>query len=286
MARRAGPPLPDAAEHRIARLRRDIEKRQNAAHVVDAEEFGIRAVDLHGVDGARRHLHLRLAMGERDDAALGQHDVVVEIAAEPLIELQGHLVERRALGEEIVGAHDGGVAPGIAAAEPALLDDRDIADIVRLGEVIGRRQTMTAAADDQDVVARFRLRRAPGLLPALLAPEAFLEEREYRIVPGHRAPARRQDGKAECRVMRCPMDEKTVPSGPPTPGPASCVFPLDTNVQSIAESDAKLQLIHRIPPWYPDISACTEMPVFSRPAGPDARVPRKPRPRHPSPRGR
>ena len=54
---------------------------------------------------------------------------------------------------------------------------------VVLGEVIGGRQPMAAAADDDHVIARLRLWRAPGRLPAGVTAQAFPEQAECRIAP-------------------------------------------------------------------------------------------------------
>src|SRR5262249_26567886 len=100
--------------------------------------------------------------------------------------LEGMLVEMGALVPEVVGAHDGRVAPGIAAAEPALLDHRHIGDAMLLGEVIGRRQAMAAAADDDDVVARPRLGAAPGFGPVLMIAARVARQAEDRVAGSHR----------------------------------------------------------------------------------------------------
>ena len=50
-----------------------------------------------------------------------------------------------------------------------------------LGEVIGGRQAMAAAADDDDVVGRLRLGLAPGRLPAAIAAERLRKNAEGRI---------------------------------------------------------------------------------------------------------
>ena len=56
---------------------------------------------------------------------------------------------------EIVGADDRRVAPGIAAAEPALVENRDVAHAVLRGQVIGGGEAMTAGADDDRVIDGF-----------------------------------------------------------------------------------------------------------------------------------
>ena len=120
-----------------------------------------------------------------EDAALAQHHVEIELARQTLIEPEREIVEGDRLGIEVVRSHDGGVAAGVAAAEPALLDHADACALVSLGKVIGGRQSMSAAADDDEVVGRLGLRLAPRLRPALMAGEALAKESESRIAAAH-----------------------------------------------------------------------------------------------------
>ena len=83
------------------------------------------------------------------------------------------VVELHAFGRQIVGADDGSVAAGIAAAEVALVEHGDVADAVVAGQIIGGRQTVTAGADDDHIVA--------GLEP--LVPR---EHARLRMLPGER----------------------------------------------------------------------------------------------------
>src|SRR5690348_16663133 len=78
--------------------------------------------------------------------------------------------------EQIIRAHDRGVAPGVAQAERALLQHRDVGDAVLLGEVIGGREPMAAAADNDDVVTRLGFGRAPRRLPAAVMAECFTDK--------------------------------------------------------------------------------------------------------------
>jgi hypothetical protein len=67
------------------------------------------------------------------------------------------LVEALVARKQIVAANDGGVAPGVAAADPALLDHGDVRDPMLPGEIIRGRQAVAATADDDDVVVLLRL---------------------------------------------------------------------------------------------------------------------------------
>ena len=88
----------------------------------------------------------------------------LSVLRQPLPQLQRELVEVRVGVEVVVRADDRRVAPGVAAAEPALLEHGDVGDAVLLREVVGGREPVPAAADDDDVVARLRrgLRHASG----------------------------------------------------------------------------------------------------------------------------
>src|SRR5580765_6002094 len=91
------------------------------------------------------------------------------------------LVDPRALVPQIVGADDRRVAPGIAEADRPLFQHRDIADPVLLGEIIGGREAMPAAADDDHLVTRPRRRLAPGRPPAAVPAQRVTREGEDRI---------------------------------------------------------------------------------------------------------
>jgi hypothetical protein len=117
--------------------------------------------DLRVMDIVRQHHH----------AARRIHHVVIEVLRQPVPQLQRVVIEPRTFVIEIVGADDGGVAAGVAAAEPALLDHCDIGDAVLLGQVIGGPQAVSAGADDDDIIVLARLRRRPLRGPALVAAE-------------------------------------------------------------------------------------------------------------------
>ncbi len=126
VARRAAAPLQQAALDRKARIV-EIQERHHLAHAVGVEQFGIDAVDAHGVAAPRIGVALRVGMVEVQDAALADHRVVVEVALHRLPELHRQLVEADIAGQQVVGADDRGVAAGIAGADPALLQHRDVA---------------------------------------------------------------------------------------------------------------------------------------------------------------
>jgi len=120
-------------------------------------------------------------MADIDDAAGREHDIEVEVAAQALPQLEGVLVEQGIARQQIVRAHDGGVAAGIAAADIALLQNRDVMNAVIPGEIIGCGEAMAAAADDDDPVFLPRLRVAPRPRPADVAAERVAQDLKTRI---------------------------------------------------------------------------------------------------------
>ena len=183
VAGRAAAPLQRRAHDRIARVFRDVERRAEFLRLLGRQELVVDAVQPVGVDVALQHLEVVHIVRQHHDAARRIHDVVVQILGEPVPQLQRVVVDAGALVIEVVGADDGGVAAGIAAAEPALFQHRDIGDAVLLGEVVGGGEAMAAGADDDDIVFRARLGRGPLLLPALVAAHGLPGDGKYRIFP-------------------------------------------------------------------------------------------------------
>ena len=193
VSRRAGAPVDVAAQDRQAGRWRDIERRNPAFDLRRGQHLAIDAVEAHGAQPAAHALQFVAAVGGGDDAALAVHDVVVELPREALVEPDREVVDAGAGRIVVVGADNGGVAPSVAASQPAALQHGDITRSVVPGQVIGRRQAVAAGADDDHVVALLRRRRPPGGRPALLAPQAFDEEPQSGVALHLQ----------ECPIRRC-----------------------------------------------------------------------------------
>ncbi len=135
-----------------------------------------------GMNVALEALHVMHIVRQHHHTARGVHDVIVQLVGERLPELHRVLVDRLALLPEVIRADDRGVAPGIAAAEPALLEDSDVTNAVFLGEVIGGREPMPTSTDDHDIIGRFGLRIAPLPRPALMGIGSLTEKAEDRVL--------------------------------------------------------------------------------------------------------
>src|ERR1700682_238272 len=114
------------------------------------------------------------------------------------------VVERGALIEQVVGADDGGVAAGVAAADPAFFEHCDVGEAVLAREVVGRSQPVTAAADDEGVIGGLGLGTAPLRRPAALAGQAPYQQRQAgeglhrRVLLGCDASARASCSRRSC----------------------------------------------------------------------------------------
>ncbi len=177
--------LQEAAIDREARILGEIQMRHHALHLLAGQKLRVDAVQPHGVAAPGEGVHLPVGMSEIEDAALGEHHVEVEVLGEPLPQLHRMLVELGVRGQQVVRAHDGGVAPGIAAADPALLQHGDIFHTVQLGQIVGRGEPVPTAANDHHVIMRLRLGIAPGALPAAVAAKRLAHEAKGRVFAGH-----------------------------------------------------------------------------------------------------
>src|SRR5260221_9444259 len=105
-------------------------------------------------------------------------------------------------------AHHRRVAPGVAAAEPALLEHGDVGDTVVLGKIIGSGKAVAAGPHDDDFVFRFRRRVAPRALPASMAGERVANQAEERVVHGRvRSVASARGGVEAIEAAREIVDE-------------------------------------------------------------------------------
>ncbi len=171
----AGAALEGGAEDGVAGAGIDVERRAEGLGLGGGQPGVVDAVQAVRVDVALGGLHVVDVVGEHHHAALGVHDVVVQVLGEGVPEVEGVVVEPRALVVEVVRADDGGVAPGVAAAEPALVDHRDVGDAVFLRQVVGGAEAVAAGADDDHVVGRLRGAVGPLGGPVLLAGQRALD---------------------------------------------------------------------------------------------------------------
>ena len=150
----AGARLVGGAHHRVADVVADVQDGAEFLDLLRVQPLGVHAVELVRADPADAFADVPQGVGEVHHAALAEQEVVFELLRQDLPELEGVLVDRRALVPEVVGTDDGGVAGHVAAGQPALFQDGDVGHPVVLGQEVRRRQAVPAAADNHGVVAR------------------------------------------------------------------------------------------------------------------------------------
>ena len=172
MARRAAARLPQGPQHRIARPV-DVQDRAQLFHPARRDEFGHNPLQRVGVGGALIAPHLVMGLRQHHHPARREHHVVIQILAHRLVQRPRLLIDRRRRILQIVGPDDRGVAPGIAAAQPAFLDHRDIGDAVVFAKIIGSGKPVAARTHDDDIIRPFRRGRGPGALPSHVMAQSF-----------------------------------------------------------------------------------------------------------------
>jgi hypothetical protein len=143
----------------------DVQRRHQFLGFLGVDEVALHAVELGGGDGHAGRLHGRFAVHQVEVAAVVEHQVEVQLLGQHRPQVQRLLIERHVVLGALVGPHDGRVAPGAAESDVALFNDGHIRDAVLLGQVIGRGQTVKAAADDHRIVA--------GLQSGFVAPQGL-----------------------------------------------------------------------------------------------------------------
>ena len=188
MAGSAGTRLPQRPQNRIARSI-DIDDRTQFLDPLRSDEFGLHALMEIGVANPHIAVLFVMGLGQHHHPARAEHDVEIQILAQSLIETPRLFVDRRRIVVQIVGANDRRVAPGIAAAQPALLDNRHLADAVIAAKIVGRSKTVSAGPDNDHIIRAVRRRRRPSRRPAGMMAERFLEQGKCRVF-SHRFPTR------------------------------------------------------------------------------------------------
>ena len=144
----------------------DIDDRDQLFQLLWGHPLGRNALQLVRHDGPLIAAHLMVGLREHDQAAGREHDVVVQILGQVLIELESLVVDRRRGVLQVVRTDDRGVTTCVTTAEPAFFDDRDIGDAVILTEVIGGREAVATRTNDDHIVFLLRLGRTPSTLPS------------------------------------------------------------------------------------------------------------------------
>ena len=141
----------ERALDRVGDLARHVELRAEARDLVGLDPARVDAHQLVGLGALALHRHGALGVREREVAVRRDQQVEVELLRELLVDLEALAVERDALGRLVVGAQDRRVAARAAGADVVHLEHGDVRDAA-LRQLVGGREAVRAAADDDDVV--------------------------------------------------------------------------------------------------------------------------------------
>ena len=162
--------------YRITGIGRHVQRWAKRLGLGGGKPAVVDAVQPVGMDVTLERLHVMHVVRQHHHAALGEHDVVVQLGRQVVPQIQRVIVKLGAFVIKIVAADDRGVAARVAAAQPALFDHRDVRYPVFLRQIIGRPEAVPAGTHDDRVIGRLRTRVGPLLWPRLMAAQGFGEE--------------------------------------------------------------------------------------------------------------
>ena len=173
--------LPGSAQYGIARVGGAVEQGHPLLYLVGGEDLAVDAVQPVGVHAPLDIAHLLQRVAEVHHSPRAEHDVEIEFLAQALPQFEREVVETRRLVTQVIGAHDGRVAAGVAAAQVSLLDDRHIGDAVLFCQVVRRRQAVTATAHDHRVISLPGSGITPGPGPVFVVATGVSEQAQERV---------------------------------------------------------------------------------------------------------
>jgi hypothetical protein len=144
------------AEHRPDSSACQIDLRADLANLARRDELGPGSKG--GVDLGAGPLgtHSRLGMGYPEQPFPLVHHPPPGLRLEVLVEFKAALVEPDRLRDSIVRADDRRVAPGVSGADIFSFEDGDIGDSVARRQIVGCRESVSASANDHDVIGPLR----------------------------------------------------------------------------------------------------------------------------------
>ena len=176
MTHGTGAALPSASKDWQAHIGIAAQQRQELVDRVSVKQLVVGANQAHRVHAPTRIAQLGPGLDDFNLTALADHEVKVQPLAQLLPQAQVLVLEADARFAQVVRADHRGVAPGVAAPEPAALEHRHPGQALVARQVQGGGQPMPAATDDHGVVSRRRLGPAPGTRPAPVACKALSEQ--------------------------------------------------------------------------------------------------------------
>ncbi|MNC38062.1 hypothetical protein D3C75_866520 [compost metagenome] len=150
--------VPQASQHRQV-TRVQVQAGHQFADLLAVDHFRAATEVLVDLGALAEGAHGGVGVRQGELAALGIHDVEVELVRQVLEHAHRFCVKAHTLTGEVVGADNRGVACGVATAQVGLFQHGDVGDAVVLGQVVGDGQAVAAAANDHHVITRLEFAR-------------------------------------------------------------------------------------------------------------------------------
>jgi hypothetical protein len=141
------------AEYRRVAATGQVYHRRRLFDEFRTDHFGVDAVVLVDLGAPAHGAQGRIGMRQGEVAAVGVKQIQVEFLRQILPQGQRLVVKLDPFRRQVVGTDDGGVASGVAAADIAFFQYRDVGDAMIASQIVGGRQPVAAAADDDHIVA-------------------------------------------------------------------------------------------------------------------------------------
>ena len=177
VADRSAAPLHERAEDRKPPRATRLHLGTESLERRDIHQLGVDPGQTHGIPAPRKRGEVIVGQCQIDDAPRAVHHVVIELLRQALVAAQRVLVKIMVLRQQVVRAHDGGVAPDVAVAEQALLEYGDAPNAMIARQVKRRREAVAAGADDHHVVGILQLASRPQRSPVAVPGEPGAKQR-------------------------------------------------------------------------------------------------------------
>ena len=151
--------MPDDPARRVIKTRHDgksrmiayVEPRNQPCNLIQEDQPAVHAQDLVDFRPLPEARDRPVGVGQGQVALLGEHDIEVELLGHLHVQLQAFVVEGHTFGCAVIRPDDGRISAARAGPEVSLVHQSDVRDPVP-GQVVRRRKTVSARADDHHVI--------------------------------------------------------------------------------------------------------------------------------------
>ncbi len=142
----------ERAEDRVPGSARRVETGSELLDVVRTDHLRVDLLELVHLGAPAHRSERRVGVGKGQVTSLRKHHVDVQVDRHRVVELQRPVVERHALGRQVVGSDDRCVPSRSATAEIRLVENCDVGNAVVRCQIVSGGEAVDAAPDHHHVV--------------------------------------------------------------------------------------------------------------------------------------